>query len=68
MNNKAILPIIKATKNALSVPETIQPLKIEKPKRAKPPIYDLSEKNWNSQIDEIITGKKEAKENEKEKR
>ena len=49
--------IVKRTGEALAMPEIIEPLKIEKPKRAKAPKDDLSEKAWAKQIDEILKGK-----------
>lgn len=54
MNDKKIEPIIRVTKKALSIPEIIKPLKIEKPERAKPLKYDTGEKVWDKQIDAII--------------
>jgi len=63
MSNKPIEPIIKKTGKALSVPQEIIPLK-KKKKRAKPPIYDLSEKAFAEQIKEVTIGKKESKKSE----
>lgn len=61
MKDKAILPIIKETEKALT-PLPKAELKRKKVKRAKPPKYDTGEKNWNKQINDILTGKKETKE------
>lgn len=52
--------IIKSTSKALRIPEEIK-LPKKKMKRAKPPKYDLSEKNWSKQIDAILTGKNKIK-------
>jgi hypothetical protein len=62
MNNKQIEPIIESTKKALTPLHEVKPLK-PKMKRAKPLKYDTGEKNWNKQIDDIIAGKMDTKEN-----
>ena len=49
--------IIERTGKVLAMPEIIQPLKEEKPKKAKPPKYNLSEKAFAKQIDEILESK-----------
>ena len=57
MNNKPIEPIIKKTGKALTPLHEVKPLK-PKMKRAKPLKYDTSEKNWNKQINAILSGEK----------
>lgn len=57
MDNKSIESTTKKIGKALAVPQEIIPLK-KKMKRAKPPKYDLSEKVWDKQIDEILKGRK----------
>lgn len=50
--------IIKRTSKAMRVPEEII-LPKKKKERAKAPKYDLSEKAFAEQIDEILKGKKD---------
>jgi len=65
MNDKAILPIIKQTEKDLTFKPEPKPKK-KKVKRAAPPKYDLSEKAFAKQIDEILKGEKiEVKKNER---
>lgn len=49
--------IIERISKAMRMPEEIN-LPKKKLKRAKAPKYDLSEKAWTKQIDEIIRGEK----------
>lgn len=63
MNDKAIELIVKKTGKALSVPQEIIPLK-KKMKRAKPLKYDSGEKNWNKQINAILSGEEKTKDKE----
>lgn len=57
--------IVKRTSKALRLPEEFKLPK--KKERAKKPKDDLGEKNWNKQIDEILTGNKSEVKSEKEK-
>jgi len=52
--------IIKRATKALAVPQEIM-LPKKKKERAKPPKYDLSEKAFAKQIDEILCGKIKTK-------
>lgn len=67
MIDKRIELITKQTGKALSIPQEIKPLKIEKPKRAKPLKYNTGEKNWNKQINDILSGDMDTLENKKVK-
>ena len=57
MNKKSTLPIIKQTEKAFTLLPKAES-KRKKPKRAELPKYDLSEKAFAKQIDDIIRGEK----------
>jgi hypothetical protein len=60
MNNKQVDSIIKQTGKSLTPFHEVKPLK-PKRRRAKSPKYDLSEKAFAKQIDEIIAGNKKKR-------
>lgn len=61
MNETPLDRIIKRTGKAMRVPEEITLPKKKKKKRAEPPKYDLSEKAFARQIDELLGIKKKRK-------